>query len=617
MHSGVEKRLSAWAPRPGLVLLLGQLRPLAGRPLLPGEGGESLQGLFANREDAERRLDRSEGILVQQRLRQAAPARIDRLADQRRDVAARPRKRREPSLQGFQGLLDVRQDFGDDGIDPGRHGRLLLTEQRLQAFHPRVQARAHLADRLELLGIEEVPLHHLIGRFQHALQGFGGIQDFLRLFPRRRKQRRFQVSAHALNDARQDLLRSPSARRVPAESERRLNDLGGAGQGAQDRRDSLANLRPESGAGIVPVRTERLELGQDARLDIGPPVAGRPAPETVAGEALPVIVDGVALGQNFRQLVVGIGPNLLAQRLQHHGTDRASDEPDQMPPVTAAHIDLAIEQVQEVKRPRVLAEAIVGAVRAAVTDPNVRPALVAEKLDLLQGRGGGRLELGPQHRIDPERIGQQQMANDLGGLGERLAGPPAQVIRHVNEHARPGAAADAAGDVHRRGPVGGQDKLLRLLLDDLLRARPQAAEPRGHSLVDDRLPQLEEHQASQPGDALAPIVGKGRVLPEAPHPVEVRMEFRIAGIVPHDLADIDEVEKIDEVGQNPLRWPAVIRRIGVQLQEADEGRDVSEQLAEVMLRPLAHQHAGAPQAHNQRGPHDDRIVAQSHSVILI
>ncbi len=284
-----------------------------------------------------------------------------------------------------------------------------------------------------------------------------------------------------------------------------------------------------------------------------------------------MVVDGVSLRQDFRQLVIRIRPNLLPHRLQRHGPDRAGDHSDQVLAVTAAHIDLAVEQVQEIEGPRIPSEAVFAAAVAAIPHANVRPALVAEKVNLVQCGAGGGFEFRPKHRIDPERVRQQQMTDDLGGLGERFARPPAQVIGHVDEHARPRPATNAAGDVHGRRAVRGQDVLVRLLLHELLRARSQQAAETGRDrLVNHRLAQLEEDEAPEPRNALAAIVGKRGVLPKAPDPVEMGVEFRIADVVPHDLTDVQEMEQVDEVGHDSLRRPAIIRGIGIELQETDE-----------------------------------------------
>ena len=489
-----------------------------------------------------------------------------------------------------------------------------MIEQRLQTLHPGVQARADMADGLELLGVEEIPSEHLIRGLQQAVDGPVRVLNPLALFARRRQQRRLDVTAHALHDVRHHFLRRPPSGRVPSERHRRLDELARPRRGAESECDSLLHLLAVMRTSMLAVLAQGLQLGENPRFDVGPPVPGRPAPQAVAGEALPMIVDRVSLGQNFRQLVVGVGPDLLPEGLERHGPNHPGNLPDQVLAVAAAHIDLAVEQVQEVERPGVPAEAILAGPVAAVPHADIRPALVAEELDLVQRRAGRGFELRPEHRIDPERIGQQQVADDLGGLGERLARPPAQVVGHVDEHAGAGSAADAAGDVHRRGAVGGQDELVRLLLDDLLRARAKTAETGRHRLVDDRLAQLEEDQPAEPRNALASVVRERRVLAEPPHPVQMGMEFRETGVVAHDLAGIDMMKQVDEVGENPFGRPAVIRGIRIQLQETDERRNVPEQLADIVLRPLADENPGAAQPDDERRPHDDWTIAQSHSV---
>jgi hypothetical protein len=92
------------------------------------------------------------------------------------------------------------------------------------------------------------------------------------------------------------------------------------------------------------------------------------------------------------------------------------------------------------------------------------------------------------------------------------------------------------------------------------------------------------------------------------------MELREARVVPHDLADVEIVKQVDEVRQDAFGRAAVVGGVGVELQEADERRDGAQQLAYVVLDPLADEHAGAPQTDDQRRAYDDRTVTQSHDL---
>ncbi len=346
-------------------------------------------------------------------------------------------------------------------------------------------------------------------------------------------------------------------------------------------------------------------------------VAGSSLPEPIARKTLTPPVRGVIEAQRVGQLVVALRRDEFAAGFQNHGADDAGDHLYEVLAIAHPQIPLPVDQVEEVERGREPVETPMPGT-ARVSDGNVLPARIGQVFDLFERRGGHRPQLRLEHRIDHERLGQHQMPDDLRRAAERLSRPPSQVVSDVDEHAGARPAAHAGRDMHRGRAARNQLELPHVPLHVLLHGRAELPESGGDRLVNDAFTQLGEDQPSQTGNALAAVVGEHGVqlVPQGREPIQVRMQFGVLRTIANHGADVQILKQIVEIRETGVRRPPLLQCVGIQLQEPNERRyAVVEEVPNVPLEPLAHQHARAAKPHDQSGAHHDKAIVDSHASV--